>query len=208
MLLTGVILCVTYNLHTDITRRSLVSTTLISSVPPNAPEPNSPIDWYAHWSFFGLAPPPIEERVTYENLVKMSQNNEIYSIQIATQHDCLIATTNIGHRLALLIKDEDVPLFITDVMNRDKIPFKILPLDVSRKIVRQSSILILWSYIAFVGMDILGFVPWDTTPYSSISERKNITEKGMQVPSLKNRLKQHINNFFNTTNTNDTKINE
>ena len=38
------------------------------------------IDYYAHWSVYGLVPPPIEKSITKEELVKEIDKNNIISL--------------------------------------------------------------------------------------------------------------------------------
>ena len=128
-------------------------------------------DPYAHWSFFGLAPPPVERTVTYDELVRIIRQDRIETVQIAVQHDCIVATTTEGHRLALVIRDRDLPILFADTMERDGLPFTYLPIDRTRQAVRAAAQTALATYGAFVAADKAGLVPWDTTPYNSLAER-------------------------------------
>jgi hypothetical protein len=128
-------------------------------------------DPYAHWSFFGLAPPPVERTVTYDELVRIIRQDRIETVQIAVQHDCIVATTTEGHRLALVLRDRDLPILFADTMERDGLPFTYLPIDRTRQTVRTTAKAVLATYGAFVAADKAGLVPWDTTPYNSLAER-------------------------------------
>ena len=77
------------------------------------------IDPYAHWSFFGLAPPPIEKVLSYDELLNEIQNENIVSVQIAIQHNCVIATTIKGHRLSCLIPDNKFQQLLDDSADKD-----------------------------------------------------------------------------------------
>jgi hypothetical protein len=55
-------------LQPQVTRRSLFAA---SSVHLSKQEQEENTDWYSHWSFFNLAPPPIEKEVDYDALLSM-----------------------------------------------------------------------------------------------------------------------------------------
>lgn len=160
-------------------------------------------DPYAKWSFFGIAPPPIERNIDYDEFVNLANENKIETIQIAVQHDCVIATTREGHRLALLIKDRYVPMLLTDTLRKNELPFTVLPIDKSRQQIRDVAQATFYGMVAYLFADLYGWIPWDTTPYGSISERQKAIEDNTQVKTLKERLKRRIekegNNTFNAT---------
>lgn len=153
-------------------------------------------DWYSHWSFFNLAPPPIEKEVNYDALLSMVEQNKIKTVQIAPQHDCLVATTTEGHRVSLLINDEDVELFLVDSMKDDKLPFEVLPIDSTKQVVRQMSIHTMLFYLSFVALDFAGQIPWDTTPYSSWEQRKNAPKNNISPKSLRERIISYFDELF------------
>ena len=96
------------------------------------------IDYYAHWSVYGLVPPPIEKSITKEELVKEIDKNNIISLQIAVQHDCVIATTIKNHRLSVLIKDKDFDNFVNQFRDKDNsLPFTVIPIDKNRQKLRS-----------------------------------------------------------------------
>lgn len=170
------------------TRRLAITSAISSSVPVKRAVADDDIDWLAHWSFFGLASPPIEYTTNYTEFLKLAKHDEISTIQIAVQHDCLIGTTKNGHRIALLIPDQDVPRLILDASKKNRMPFKVLPINENLQNVRNVWIFAVWSYIVFSISDLFGIVPWDTTYYGSIAERKEIFKNGKQKKSLKERL--------------------
>ena len=96
------------------------------------------IDYYAHWSVYGLVPPPIEKSITKEVLVKEIDKNNIISLQIAVQQDCVIATTIKNHRLSVLIKDKDFDNFVNQFRDKDNsLPFTVIPIDKNRQKLRS-----------------------------------------------------------------------
>lgn len=147
------------------------------------------VDPYAHWSFFGMAPPPIQRTVTYDELLHIIQRDRIRTVQIAVQHDCVIATTKTGHRLALMLRDRDVPLLLVDTLEREHIPYTYLPIDVTKQYIRSTAEAAVVGYGAFLLADLAGWVPWDTTPYNSLAEREKTIEEGRQRKSLRDRLR-------------------
>lgn len=190
--------------HQSLTRR-LAITSAISAIPVKKAVADD-IDWLAQWSFFGSTPPPIEYTTNYTQFLKLAKHDKISTIQIAVQHDCLIGTTNNGHRIALLITDEDVPKLILDASKKNTMPFKVLPIDKNLQSVRNVWICVVWSYIAFLISDLFGLVPWDTTSYGSIAQRKEIIKNGKQKKSLRERLfANNIIQAYNHTQ-NTTKI--
>ena len=76
-------------------------------------------DPLAHWSFFGLAPPPISGSLTYDELLARAEAGQVASVQIAVQHDCVVATTLLGHRLACEMPDSLFPRLLLDSMKPD-----------------------------------------------------------------------------------------
>tara|TARA_Y100000591_G_scaffold333389_1_gene376981 strand:+ start:12478 stop:13110 length:633 start_codon:yes stop_codon:yes gene_type:complete len=98
----------------------------------------SSIDYYAHWSIYGLVPPPIEKSITQQELTREIENKNIISLQIAVQHDCVIATTVENHRLSCLIKDKEFNTFIEQFRDDDNsIPFTVLPIDKNKQKLRH-----------------------------------------------------------------------
>ena len=109
---------------------------------------NNNIDYYAHWSIYGLIPPPIEKSLTKEELTKEIENENIISLQIAVQHDCVIATTVANHRLSVLIKDKEFDNFVNNFRDKDNnLPFTVVPIDKNRQKLRNFAQLWLGLYI-------------------------------------------------------------
>lgn len=136
-------------------------------------------DPYAHWSFFGLAAPPIERSISYVELIKLIKNNKIFSVQIAIQHNCIIATTKEGHRLSCLLADKYFQDLILDSIDKDgRLPIKVLPIDPIRTKIRNGAqSLLVSSCLLYIAAD-LDLIDIDTTSYGSIKERDKIYDSG------------------------------
>jgi hypothetical protein len=136
-------------------RRSVIAGTLFSQTVNDYNTPKSKninnlnnIDYYAHWSVYGLVPPPIEKSITKKELIKEIDNENIISLQIAVQHDCVIATTKANHRLSVLIKDKDFDNFVNQFRDKDNsLPFKVIPVDKNRQKLRNFAQLWLGLYV-------------------------------------------------------------
>jgi hypothetical protein len=132
-------------------------------------------DLTAKSSFFGLAAPPIQAIWSYEQLVQEARAGSIASVQIAVQHDCVIATSTSGQRYSTLLPDKRFPELLADVMLPDgSTPFEVLPLDAARANVRDAAFTTLNILGTLWLADLAGLLPWDTTPYSSLAEREKI----------------------------------
>lgn len=100
--------------------------------------PTNSIDYYAHWSIYGLVPPPIEKVISEEELINEINENNIISLQISVQHDCVIATTTKNHRLSALIKDKNFISFVKQFRdNNNKLPFTVIPIDENKQKIRR-----------------------------------------------------------------------
>lgn len=96
------------------------------------------IDYYAHWSVYGLVPPPIEKVITREELVNEINKENIISLQIAVQHDCVIATNIKNHRLSCFIKDKEFNEFVNQFRdNNNELPFRVIPIDKNKQKIRR-----------------------------------------------------------------------
>ena len=186
--------------------------TIITSIPPTlnrlankvnkdfvdlAPnEHNKTDDPYAHWSFFNLAPPPVKQVLNYDELLYKINNDQIVSIQIAVQHDCIIAISNEGYRYTAPIKDNDFNILISDSIRKNgNIPFEIKKIDIMRKLIRDFAISTLETASILFIFDTFDLLPWDTTSYSSIKEREDAIRSGEKP---KKWYKQIIDIFNNT----------
>ena len=165
------------------------------------PEPNiDPEDNYAHWSFFGIAPPPIEKTITYDELLQEIKNKNIVTLQTVTQHDTVVATTVKGHRLAYPLKDKDFSIFVLTFMDKDgNLPFIVLPYDEVRGAIRQVAQYCAIVFSSFVGLDQFNLLPWQISTFSSIKERDEFISSGRRPKKLIDYMKQLINNFENIT---------
>tara|TARA_B100000579_G_scaffold192368_1_gene157287 strand:+ start:930 stop:1676 length:747 start_codon:yes stop_codon:yes gene_type:complete len=157
------------------------------------------IDWYAQWTFFNIAPPPIEKVLTYEQLIQEIKNNNIVSVEIAVQHDCVVATTNIGHRWSCLIRDKDFPKLLEDSKDDDgNLPFIVLPIDMNKAFLRTTAQIFLACNIALYVAADLDLIDYDTTSYGNWEERQKAYKSGKKP---KKYLKSIIDYLFkkNTT---------
>jgi hypothetical protein len=177
-------------------------------------------DKFSHWSFFGLSPPPIEKSISYDELVDQIKKDKIYTIQIAIQHNCVIATTKKGHRLACLIPDSQFSRLIKDSMTPDgKLPVYVLPIDPIRSKVRNIAQIIFYSSLFIVIGSDSGLLPIDLPSYSSIKEREDAKLSGKKPKKWiksyllkilssdqknKNSLIYNISNVDNQTLTNES----
>tara|TARA_X000000950_G_C13751552_1_gene592874 strand:- start:18 stop:488 length:471 start_codon:yes stop_codon:yes gene_type:complete len=127
-------------------------------------------DNYAKWSFYGLVDPPIEKTINLQQLLTLIDQDYIAILQIAVQHDCLIATTNIGHRYAVLVKDKDIYKLFNQ-LNSNSTNIIILPIDETRQRVRSIAQTILSSGILFNVLTSLNIIKYRFKAFNSIAER-------------------------------------
>lgn len=146
-------------------------------------------DWEGRSSAFGMAPPPIQGVLSYEELLDEAAQGRIATVQIAVQHDVVIATTPAGHRFSTYIKDTDFSLLLGDAMRADgSMPFEVLPMNPTHAKVRSAASSLLSLYGILYVADQFDILPWDTTAYSSLAERDEAQEKrarGEAVPTKK-----------------------
>ena len=187
-----------------ITRRGIISSSILTlPLSVQADELyTEKIDWLAHWSFFGLAPPPIERKITYDELLKEIKSNKIKSLQIAVQHDCVIATTNEGHRLSLLLPDEKFDNLVMDSIDKKGNQMvNVLPIDPIKAKIRDIAQITLVSICSFYLAVDLGILDYDLTSYSSIKEREDAIANGKKPKKL---LKSIITKLLENKETNTT----
>tara|TARA_A100001011_G_C14274489_1_gene828526 strand:- start:37 stop:660 length:624 start_codon:yes stop_codon:yes gene_type:complete len=127
------------NIFTD--RRSLIAGSIFSqSYMPYKEKKieKSEIDYYAHWSIYGLVPPPIEKAISKQELINEIYEDNIISLQIAVQHDYVIATTIKNHRLSCFIKDKEFNEFVNSFRDNDnELPFTVIPIDKNKQRIRR-----------------------------------------------------------------------
>ena len=154
------------------------------------------IDLLSRWSFFGLVPPPIERKITYNELLEEIKNNKIKSIQIAVQHDCVIATNNEGHRLSLLLPDKLFENLIMDSIDKKGNQLvEVLPIDPIKQKIRNAAQLTLTFICTFYLAIDLGLLEYDLTSYSSIKERNDAYANGKKPRKvLKNIITKLLKN--------------
>lgn len=163
-------------------RRDFLSSTNIA-IPFFSPKNITKIDEYSHWSVYGLVPPPIEKAITYNELINEIKNKNIIKIQQSPQHDCVVATTTIGHRWACLIKDSDIENVNKEVkLINNKL--QILPIE--KKYVYIRSIWQTWivTYLSLFITSELGLIDIDLIGYSSFAEKEAMIKSGVKRKRL------------------------
>lgn len=156
------------------------------------------IDYYAHWSIYGLIPPPIEKTITYDDLLTEIKNLNIIKLQQAPQHDCIIATTNIGHRWSCLIKDKDIEKVnneIRDINNN----LEIFPIEKKYVYIRKLWQTWLITYSSLFLLSELDILDIDLIGYSSINEKNNFKKNGLKRKKLLSFLLPNKIKNLNTT---------
>ena len=158
---------------------------------------NTP-DKYSHWSFFGIVPPPIKKELSYDELLQEIYNNRIYSIQIAPQHDSIIATNYKGYRYSCQVLDKNFDKLIKDSLNEnEKVPFIIIPIDKNRQKLRHFSQTLLTSSIIFYILADLDIIDFDTTSYGNWKEREHAYKNGKKPKKFLKSLLENITSFYN-----------
>ena len=162
-----------FSLKLDISRRAIISmpqyigtTKTIDFL--NTKKNNT--DNYAKWSLYGLVAPPIEKTINLQQLLTLIDQDYIAILQIAVQHDCLIATTNIGHRYAVLVKDKEIYKLFNQ-LNSNSTNIIILPIDEPRQRVRTIAQTILSSSLLFNVLTRLNIIKYRFKAFNSIAER-------------------------------------
>ena len=132
---------------------------LISNIKDSIKNKNQNIikeDNYAHWSIYGLVPPPIEKSISYNELIESIKNGTIIYTEKTIQHDCIVATTNKNHRWASLIKDSDIPTFLEDIKDKNGNQLvMLLPPNPNKVKIRNAAQVFFYAYIIrFIALDI------------------------------------------------------
>lgn len=193
------ILLLSYSLPTINRRTFLTGSFYTEHIPTLSmqPVPNisiDPDDEYAHWSFFGLSPPPIERVLSHEELLNEIKENNIITIQIATQHNHVIATTVKGHRLVCQLNDDYLPTLIMESSDKfGNVPFVVLPYDEVRGTIRDMFQVYATVYGSYVGLDQFNLLPWQISGFSSIKERDEFIKSGKRPKKLIDHIKTYIN---------------
>lgn len=158
---------------------------------------NNKDDPFAYWSVYGLVPPPIEKIISYDDLLENIKNKTIFSLQIAVQHDCVIATTKDGHRWACLVKDKNFPQLLLDAMDKNgNMPVYVLPQDPIRSKIRNVAQTIFYSTLSFYILSDLDIISYQFEAYNSIKEREEALRSGKKPKKF---LKSLLNNILNNT---------
>ena len=156
----------------------------------STPKDGKAVDWAGHSSAFGMAPPPIQGILTYDEMLELAAAGEIATVQIAVQHDTVIATMRNGHRFASPIKDADFPWFVTDATRPDgTVPFEVLPIDPIRQKVRAAAFDLMAIMGVLYGLDGLDLLPWDTNNYGSLEQREEAKEQVRRGEGLPSKMK-------------------
>lgn len=155
--------------------------------------PNNSDDPYAHWSFFGLSPPPIKESINYTQLVERIQQKEIFTIQISPQHNNVIATTKQGYRLACSMSDKKFPQLQQDSIDQEGNQLVyILPIDPIRQTIRSISIISFETIVIYLLGCELDVIPNNLYFYNSIQEKDEYTKNGTKPPRYLKKFCQKI----------------
>lgn len=104
-------------------------------------------------AFFGLAPPPIERVVDYDELVDLARTRRVATVQIAPQHDQVVATTVEGRRVACALPDAQFPHLLADAMDSSGLPFRVVPQDEARAALRDVAKGVAAAAIALTAVD-------------------------------------------------------
>lgn len=166
---------------------SAAASTLIPEAKPAKQDPGTPEvpatrpakqDFAAKSSFFGLAAPPIQAAWSYDELLREARSGTVATVQIAVQHDCVIAVTTSGHRYSCLLPDRKFPVLLADAMLPDgSMPFEVLPMDAMRAQVREAAKIVAQLGGTYVVADFIGLLPWWAAPYNSLEEREQAREQ-------------------------------
>ena len=98
-------------------------------------------------------------------------------MQIAVQHDHVIATTIQGHRLVLPLKDSKFPMLLADAMRSDgSMPFEVLPMDPFRAKVRDAAFTAMIFMGTFYAADEFDLLPFELSSYNSLKELEEAKE--------------------------------
>lgn len=180
--------CAALKPSTQLTRRGVAAAaaaSLLNAHMPAAPARAAaaappPVDYAAKWSLWGLVPPPMQGEWSYEDLLSEVEAGNIATVQIAVQHDCVVATNAEGHRFYSYIKDSEFNDFLLDAMDRTpggSLPFEVLPMDPLKAKIRDGA----WTTMNVMGVlwvaDQFGMLPWDSTPYASLEQREEAQRK-------------------------------
>ena len=158
------------------------------------------VDPYSHSSLYGIAPPPIKKVLSYQQLLEEIHNNTIYTIQIAPQHDSIIATNYQGYRYACQVKDKNFDKLIEDSLDENNnLPFIILPIDENRKKVRRFAQVLFYNSLIFYILADLDIIDYDTKFYPSWNDRQEAYKNGKKPTKF---LKSLVDKLTQKNNTN------
>lgn len=104
-----------------LTRRSLLASVILSRPSP---------------SFSSLAPSRVHS-LDYDSFLAKARQREFETVQIAVQHDHVVGKTREGKRYVTYLPDSSFPTLLSDAMDREGIPFRVLPMDKVRSSVRE-----------------------------------------------------------------------
>ena len=157
-------------------------------------------DPFSHWSFFGNVPPPIKKLLSYQQLLQQIHNNTIFTIQIAPQHDSIIATDFQGYRYACQVRDKDFDKLLQDSLDENNyLPFIVLPIDENRQKLRNLAQLIFFPSLTFYILADLDIIDYDTNSYGTWKERELAYKNGKKPTKF---LKSLLDKLTEKNNTN------
>jgi hypothetical protein len=127
---------------------------------------------------WGVIPPTPLGSITYQQLLDASAAGQIVSVQIAVQHDNVMATTVGGARWACALPDSEFAGLLVDATRADgSLPFEVLPIDETkaqiRDIAQRTFSLAVGAYLA----DQFDLLPFDLTAYDSLADREAARER-------------------------------
>ena len=161
---------------------------------------NNRIDPYSHWSFYGNVQPPIKKVLSYQELLEEIHNNTIYTIQIAPQHDSIIATNYQGYRYSSQVKDENFNKLIEDSLDENNnLPFIVLPIDQNKQKVRKLAQYIFYESLIFYILADLDIIDFDTNFYPSWNDRQKANKSNKKSTKF---LKSLLDKLSEKNNTN------
>ena len=160
------------------------------------------VDPYSHWSLNGIAPPPIKKTLSYQELLQQIHNNSIFTIQIAPQHDSIIATNYQGNRFACQVKDKNFDKLIQESLDENSnLPFIVLPIDENRQKIRNAAQAIFFPSLIFYILADLDIIDYDTNTFASWKDRQEAYKNGKKPTKF---LKSLLDKLTEKNNTNSS----
>ena len=161
------IFCISFNFNKNpnifLKREDFLTSNFALSILANNNNKSNKIDKFAHWSVYGLIPPPIEKTISIEELINEIKINNIIKIQQSINHNCVVVTNNKGHRWICLIKDKDI-INSNKIIKEINSKLEILPIEKKYILIRNIwqiffmgfISLFLFSELDMIEIDLLG----------------------------------------------------